>query len=298
MTYISSIRLHKISRLAFWGTFLVSLVLLLSGCKGGAEETISPDQARTSVAQTVTAAIAETQAVLPTNTPSPTFMLTATENPTATPVSASPTPTAQDAAPPSVPQVPQPASCDNAIFVSDVTIPDGTDLEPGSVFTKTWRLQNTGTCTWDSAYSFVYTSGDLMDASSSTSLVDEAVDPGESVDISVDMVAPSTAGSYTGYWQMQNASGVLFGDGVYVQIDVLDSLALTDTPTATGEMTETPIATETLGPSDTPLPSSTPGQVDTSTPESTNTIFPSDTPIPTETIIPSDTPVPTDTPSP
>jgi hypothetical protein len=159
-------------------------------------KTNSTEQAHTSVAQTVTAAIAETQALMPTDTPFPTSTRTPTENPTATPVSASPTPqTAQDTVPPSVSQVPQPANCDNAIYIAD-----GTDLEPGSDFTKTWQLQNTGTCTWDSTYAISYAGSELLGTSSPAYLNDDAFALGESVDISVVMLAPDTAGSYFSYW--------------------------------------------------------------------------------------------------
>jgi len=43
---------------------------------------------------------------------------------------------------------PPPAGCDRAQFISDVTVPDGTTFAPGATFTKTWRLKNSGTCTW------------------------------------------------------------------------------------------------------------------------------------------------------
>src|SRR5512143_426233 len=53
-------------------------------------------------------------------------------------------------------------SCDWAQFVADVTIPDGTQIQPGATFTKTWRLKNIGYCTWTTAYSMVYDSGTQM----------------------------------------------------------------------------------------------------------------------------------------
>jgi len=45
--------------------------------------------------------------------------------------------------------------CDAASFVRDVTVPDGTKMEPGDDFTKTWRLLNAGTCSWTTAYRLV-----------------------------------------------------------------------------------------------------------------------------------------------
>src|SRR5258706_10212245 len=52
--------------------------------------------------------------------------------------------------------------CDWAAYVKDVTIPDGTIFAPGAQFTKTWRLQNIGTCTWTSSYTLVFSSGDSI----------------------------------------------------------------------------------------------------------------------------------------
>jgi hypothetical protein len=86
-----------------------------------------------------------------------------------------------------------------------VTIPDGTIFAPGTAFTKTWRLRNTGTCTW-TGYALVFDNGDAMNGTSPSAIV--TVGPGQEVDLSVNMVAPSTDGSYRGYWRIRNPSGV------------------------------------------------------------------------------------------
>ena len=106
------------------------------------------------------------------------------------------------------------ATCDWAQFVSDVTVPDGTIFQPGATFTKTWRLKNIGTCTWSTSYTMVYVSGTQMGSTTSVNLPG-SVAPGQTVDVSVPMTAPNTAGSYTGYWKFKNASGALFGIGYY-----------------------------------------------------------------------------------
>lgn len=103
-------------------------------------------------------------------------------------------------------QVPPTAACDLAQFVRDVTVPDGTTFLPGATFTKTWRLKNAGTCTW-SGYSLVFDSGELMGGTSPTPI--GTVSPGQEVDISVNLTAPTANGSYRGYWRVRNASGVL-----------------------------------------------------------------------------------------
>jgi hypothetical protein len=102
--------------------------------------------------------------------------------------------------------------CDWAQFVTDVTVPDGMRFDPGATFTKTWRLKNIGTCTWTKSYSLVFDSSEKMGAPDSVPFPAD-VPPGGSVDLTVTMTAPSTAGHYRGYWRLKNASGVLFGIG-------------------------------------------------------------------------------------
>jgi hypothetical protein len=105
-----------------------------------------------------------------------------------------------------------PSSCDRAQFIRDVTIPDGTVMAPGATFTKTWRLKNVGACAWSTSYQLVYFSGEQMGAAASAAFP-QNVAVGQTVDISINMTAPTTAGSYRGFWMFKNASGALFGIG-------------------------------------------------------------------------------------
>jgi len=102
--------------------------------------------------------------------------------------------------------------CDAAYFVEDVTIPDGTVLRRGTNFTKVWRVQNIGSCTWTPSYSVVFVNGDGLGAATSVPL-SGYVYPGNYVDLPVNMTAPDTDGHYEGFWEMSNASGGLFGIG-------------------------------------------------------------------------------------
>jgi len=152
-------------------------------------------------------------------------MAAATQNaPLATPTLSIPTRT-----PPSATNTPVPTAvsyCDWATFIKVVTIPDGTLLYPSEVFTKTWRLQNRGTCTWSPDYDIVFYGGAQM--SGTTMQVPGYVAPGQYVDVAVTFTAPSAPGHYTGYWLLRNANGGLFGTGVhadetfYVDIYVKD----------------------------------------------------------------------------
>jgi hypothetical protein len=175
--------------------------------------------------QTQTAAVAtnwalETIAAIPTETPTP----TPTETPTLTP-----TPTVTETPEPSPTEEPptEEACYDEATFIDDITIPDGTELEPDTPFTKTWRLLNAGTCTWTPNYKLIFVSGDQMSGPSSQQMVTVDVPPGASIDVSVDLEAPSTPDTYRGYWGLRSADGVRFGIGpaassFYLEIEVVE----------------------------------------------------------------------------
>jgi hypothetical protein len=94
----------------------------------------------------------------------------------------------------------------------DVTVVDGTAFRPGDIFTKTWRLVNSGECIWTENYALVWFSGDPM-GSARIQFLDEPVKPGESVDLSIEMIAPRQNGYYQSNWKMRNADGQLFGLG-------------------------------------------------------------------------------------
>ena len=97
------------------------------------------------------------------------------------------------------------ANCrDSAILVEDVTYPDNTVVPAGEKFTKTWKLQNVGRCTW-AGYTIAYSSGDRME-SPDTAPVPET-GPGKPVNVSIDLVAPGTDGNYLGNFELRNADG-------------------------------------------------------------------------------------------
>lgn len=148
-------------------------------------------------------------------------------------------------------QTPQPSStsdlpCNSAApgVPMDVTIRDDTEMAPGTNFTKTWRLQNSGSCKWTRLYSLVFFSGNSMNAIQSVYLPGE-VFPGQMVDLSVDMVAPLSPGVYQSNWMLADAEGNLFGLGpngdapFWARIQVIESITPTPIPTLT--LTPTPI---------------------------------------------------------
>ena len=172
--------------------------------------------------------------------------------PTATPTSTAPTPTA------TIP----PSTCDKVLFISDVTVPDGTVFAPGAAFTKTWRLKNIGDCTWTTSYQLVFYSGEKMGGPDALSFP-QSVAPGQTVDLTVSLTAPNTAGTYRGNWMFKNTNGALFGIGSFsnkpwwVEIVVSGSSTSTYTATVPATATGTP-PTATTTPTTTPTGSTTP----------------------------------------
>lgn len=134
-----------------------------------------------------------------------------------------------------------------AAFVDDVTIRDGTILQPGESFVKVWRLLNSGNCTWSPEYTLVFFGGSRLGAPESVPL-SARVNPQQTVDIALEMSAPNDPGTYQGYWKLQTPSGRYFGIGpssdesFWVKIEV----------------TAPAIATTSPGPSLTPTASTTP----------------------------------------
>ncbi|MBN1147458.1 MAG: hypothetical protein JXA78_09390 [Anaerolineales bacterium] len=156
-----------------------------------------------------------------TPTPTSTMLPTFTPFPTATLVWSTPTafPPTATRLPPTATRVrptATPIPCAWAQFVKDVTIPDGALLAPGVQFTKVWRLRNIGSCAWGANYALVFVSGDRM-RTSKVAPLPRLVRPGETVDLALDLVAPTSSGHYRGYWMLVNPYGVPFGIGSYAE---------------------------------------------------------------------------------
>ncbi len=155
----------------------------------------------------------------------------------------SPTPFVEPSSTPVLPtgtlSVTGPDGCTlQAQFIADVTIPDNRVMAAGAAFIKTWRVKNTGTCTWSGDYQVVFDSGQAMNGFAPVSL--SPTSPGNMVDISINLVAPTEPGNYTGRWRLVSSNAVPFS-GLTVMIIVAAS-----TPTVT--LTPTPTLTPTLMP--------------------------------------------------
>lgn len=200
-------------------TPLLIAALLLAACNLPRADEPPPSRSSEDVIATAVRATADFLRPPLTPTPLPPTPLTPTLHP--------PTPTLPPTNTPTATALPTP--CNQAEFVTDVTVPDGSDFPVFDTFTKTWRLRNVGTCTWTTGYRIVFDHGDQMLAPDSVAL-SGSVPPGSTIDVSVPMEAPGTPGTYKGYWKLRDGSGVLFGVGAsgnvafWVEIDSISSL--------------------------------------------------------------------------
>ncbi len=188
---------------------LVLMALLAAACNlpgnGGTETQESPEAVFTQAAQTVAAELTRV-ALLASPTPNVPIVPTPTFTPSATTI---PIPTNTTAFTPTNTPIP----CNLATFDTDVTIPDNTPMAPNQVFSKTWRIRNAGSCSWNSSYLLIFEHGDGIGVTAgyTQQLTTGVVNPGQEIDLNVTLKAPATSGTYTGYWRLRDPGGITFG---------------------------------------------------------------------------------------
>lgn len=192
---------------------LFASLLYACGPTAPVEPTIDVNAIHTFAAETVVSEFTQTARAVP-----PTSAATATDAITDTPEATAP-PT-ETAVPTNNPfeSTPTGITCDDAKWVADVTVPDGTEMTPGQDFVKTWMVRNTGSCTWGTGYTLIHGYDELLEGVAEP--LTTAVAPGEEIEVSVRFRAPSGVGEHRSYWRMQNASGSAFGEFLFVAIVV------------------------------------------------------------------------------
>lgn len=172
----------------------------------------------------------------PLNSPTPTFLFyTATLGTPLTPTVTGTLPTA------TVNTNALGNGCNNLAFVRDVNYPNGTVVKAGQNFTKTWKVENNGSCNWLYVYTLVFVSGDNFDPAWSN--LGKVVSPGSWSELSVNLDAPKKPGTYSAYWRFSDGGGKLFGTTLGVTIKVENEPTNTPVPPNTATFTVT--ATET-----------------------------------------------------
>jgi len=195
--------------------FITTLIAACSPSPASGEATPDVAAVRTSAASTVVSQFTLTAAAftptvsLPTETSAPEVAVSATSTlpPVAQVTNASGT---------------NVALCDSLSIdhtTVDVNIPELTTMTPGQDFIKTWRVKNSGSCTWGAGYELVYAGyADLM--AGQFQPLEEVVQPGQEVELSVQFQAPDEAGEYVSAWQMSNPAGQPFLEIIFVKIIV------------------------------------------------------------------------------
>ncbi len=110
----------------------------------------------------------------------------------------------------------------DAVFVTDVTVADGSVVAPGQPFEKIWRMRNTGTVAWDTGYRLAFSAGDQMGGLDSIPLTG-TVQPSQIVDLTAKLVAPAQKGQYRGRWQLFAPDGTTFGPEIDVKVEVKEA---------------------------------------------------------------------------
>lgn len=214
----------------FVATLLAALTLSACGGQTPAETTETAEPAPT-----------EVQPVVTTNTPTDQIPITGTtqevvETPTETPEAT--------ATPPNRPEN-QPGCVNQAAFVTDITIPDNTVINAGESFTKTWRISNTGTCIWAWDYVLTYYSENRMGAPDEVPL--DITYPGQTIDISVELTAPSSPGTYRGNFVIENPEGLIMKVDEDSRLWLIIKVENTAAPTATTAASSNIAPTSTTG---------------------------------------------------
>ena len=178
----------------------VLLLLVAAACSSS-----GGPQALTAAAPAIQASLtADAASLAPTNTPEP-APLGATAPPPA-PVADTPAPLGPD-----------PCVYD-LLFLTDLTVPDGTAFRPGEPFDKRWKVQNTGSCAWGPDFRIVLVEGDLLGAPPESALYPAR--PGTDGLVRALMIAPQAPGDFSGTWSARDPHGNLFGNKMWVRITV------------------------------------------------------------------------------
>lgn len=151
----------------------------------------------------------------PTATPRPPATATTTPGVVLGVETATPPPSVTPSPSPS----PTPPCTNNMVFISDVTVPDGTQFLPGQGIDKRWGVRNAGTCDWQAGYRLVLVSGNALGPRTELALYPAKA--GTEATLQVPMLAPAEPGQYTGRWQARDPEGNLFGNVVFIKIEVV-----------------------------------------------------------------------------
>ena len=203
---------------------LLSLSLVLAACAPSLPPTPSEAESAQQVASTqqakATQNSVETLVALvtelsnqPTWTPQPACPVCPTQVVVVPTAATTPNPNEATAQPTTAPTAEAGKKCFQFDFLGDVNYPPGTIVKPGTKFSKTWTVKNTGTCTWSRDYDVVFVGGEAFGSNKRGDITREVV-PGDIIEITIDnMTAPQTEGTYYSYWMIAAPDGARVGYG-------------------------------------------------------------------------------------
>lgn len=102
---------------------------------------------------------------------------------------------------------------------SHENLPPGAWVTPGTAFTKTWRVKNGGTINWHH-YTLSQVGGDDVFAATDRDV--SCIRVGQTADLSLDLVAPTTKGTYEAVFRIVDPAGTPFGDDLLLRLVVDD----------------------------------------------------------------------------
>jgi len=193
-------------------TLVLILTMLLSACNIlGPKAEPTPDAAAlqatmdaiASVAvQTLAVQLTNTALAIPTSTATPTLEPTATPTLTPTPTEIPPTAT-NTRVPPTATATYTPTPGYYSCQITNISPASGASLKTGEDFDMVWTVKNVGLKNWDvGTLDLKYDSGDKLQTHGDIFDVNTLVETGKEITLIVDMLVPSTTGTYKASWKL------------------------------------------------------------------------------------------------
>ncbi|KAJ2156363.1 hypothetical protein GGF46_005237 [Coemansia sp. RSA 552] len=111
-----------------------------------------------------------------------------------------------------------------AVFVEDVTMPDGTVVAPGEHFVKIWSVANMGDSEWPRGTMLVHMGGEPGALSKKKAVPVVVGKRYEQVGVAADLVAPQEPGRHVSQWRLMAPDGRYFGASLWCMVAVKESV--------------------------------------------------------------------------
>ncbi|KAK2461405.1 hypothetical protein APHAL10511_005868 [Amanita phalloides] len=127
-----------------------------------------------------------------------------------------------------------------SMVVKDITVPSGQVFPPGAEFIKTWQVINSGSLDWPESTELVFVGGDSM-ASNLDPILIGKLEAGAENEISTrELKAPEMIGGYANCWRLRADEYGIFGDSLWIRIDVTEPQAETSDSLSSSSIVKMP----------------------------------------------------------